>query len=98
MPDKGELSTGRDFAVYKAGMDASLAVKIDDIFPHVWTGFIADKGCGTGKSLLHLSERWPESNIVGIDCSHELLQTARNQPFPNPNTRVAEGNVIEQHF
>jgi SAM-dependent methyltransferase len=98
MPDQGELSTGRDFAVYKAGMDASLAVKIDDICPHIRPGFIVDKGCGTGKLLLHLSAEWPASHIVGIDCSHELLQTAKHQPYRNPNTRVIEGNIIEQHF
>src|SRR5262249_10331529 len=98
MPDDGELSTGRNFRVYAAGMDASLAVKIDDICPHVRPGTIVDKGCGTGKLLVHLSAAWPSSRIVGIDVSKELLRTAKIQPYPHPNVTILQGNIIQQHF
>ena len=98
MPDDRELSTGRNFAVYKAGMDASLAVKIADICPHVWPGLIVDKGCGTGLLLLHMAGQWPRSHIVGVDCSQHLLETARNQPYPSSNVRIVEGDIVDQHF
>jgi SAM-dependent methyltransferase len=98
MTDDGELSSGRNFGVYAAGMDASLAVKIEDICPHVRPGTIVDKGCGTGKLLVHLSATWPESRIVGLDISRELLRIARNQPYPCPNVTILEGDIVQQHF
>jgi SAM-dependent methyltransferase len=98
MTDHGELSTGRDFRVYKAGMDASLAVKIADICTHVRPGTIVDKGCGTGKLLVHLSALWPESRILGLDISTELLHTAAGQPFPHPNASIVKGDIIQRHF
>jgi SAM-dependent methyltransferase len=98
MTDDGELSTGRNFQVYAAGMDASLAVKIGDICPHVRPGIIVDKGCGTGKLLVHLSEAWPTSRIVGMDASKELLRTAKSQAYPHPNVTILEGDIIQQDF
>jgi SAM-dependent methyltransferase len=98
MAEPGELSTGRDFRVYKAGMDASLAVKIADICPHIRPGTIVDKGCGTGKLLVHLSALWPQSRVIGVDLSTELLRTAAGQPFPHPNVSILKGDIIQQHF
>lgn len=40
---------------------------------------IIDVGCGSGKSTLPLLESFPESEIVGVDSSEEMLQTAREQ-------------------
>lgn len=96
--DDGELSHGRDFSVYSAGMDASLGVKIEDICPHVKPGRIVDKGCGTGTLLVHLSTLFPESEIVGMDLSSELLRTSEGQYYPNHNVAVVRGNIIHQRF
>lgn len=96
--DDGELSHGRDFAVYSQGMDASLAVKIQDIVPHVRPGKIVDKGCGTGTLLIHLSELFPKSSIVGMDLSRELLHMSEGQHYPNHNVVVVKGNIIHQRF
>jgi SAM-dependent methyltransferase len=98
LTDDGELSTGRDFKVYAAGMDASMGVKIADICPHVVPGLIVDKGCGTGKLLVHLSELFPESQIVGMDLSRELLRTAESQHYPNQNVSIVRGNIVHRHF
>jgi len=96
--DDGELSHGRDFKVYSAGMDASLGVKIEDICPHVKPGKIVDKGCGTGTLLVHLSTLFPESEIVGMDLSSELLRTSEGQYYANHNVAVVRGNIIHQRF
>lgn len=96
--EDGELSHGRDFKVYSAGMDASLGVKIEDICPHVKPGMIVDKGCGTGTLLVHLSTLFPESEIVGMDLSSELLRTSDGQYYPNHNVSVVRGNIIHQRF
>ncbi len=98
MTSDGELSTGRDFRVYKAGMDASLAVKVEDIGPHILPGTIVDKGCGTGKLLLYLSERWPSSRFFGMDLSRELLHTAESQPYSNANVTIRKGDIADRHF
>ncbi|MEM1369388.1 MAG: methyltransferase domain-containing protein [Cyanobacteria bacterium P01_H01_bin.15] len=38
---------------------------------------IADIGCGPGNSTALLWSRWPDSKVVGIDNSSEMLATAR---------------------
>jgi SAM-dependent methyltransferase len=98
LTDDGELSTGRDFRVYAAGMDASLGVKITDLCPHVVPGTIVDKGCGTGTLLVHLSQLFPTSQIIGMDLSRELLQTAESQFYPQHNVSILKGNIIPQRF
>jgi SAM-dependent methyltransferase len=98
MSDDGELSSGRNFEVYRAGMDASMAVKLDDIVPHAVPGTIVDKGCGTGLLLVHLSELFPSSYLVGMDLSKELLHTALGKSYPGNNVHIFRGNIIHQHF
>jgi SAM-dependent methyltransferase len=98
LTDDGELSTGRDFRVYAAGMDASVRIKLEDIVPHVVPGRIADKGCGTGLLLVHLSELFPTSQIVGMDLSRELLRLAESQHYPNQNVSIVRGDIAKQHF
>jgi SAM-dependent methyltransferase len=98
LTEDGELSTGRDFRVYAAGMDASIAVKINDLCPHVLPGKIVDKGCGTGTLLVHLSTLFPQSQIIGMDLSRELLRIAESQYYPNHNVSIVKGNIIHEHF
>lgn len=98
LTEDGELSVGRDFGVYGAAMDASVKQKEDDIFEHIKPGVIVDKGCGTGLMLVHLSERFPGSQIVGVDLSSVLLRQAEGQHFPNHNVSVVKGNIIERRF
>lgn len=96
--EDGELSHGRDFTVYSQGMDASMAIKVQDICPHVRPGKIVDKGCGTGTFLIHLSALFPNSEIVGMDLSRELLHMSESHHFPNHNVAVVKGNIIQQRF
>jgi tRNA G46 methylase TrmB len=96
--EDGELSVGRDFAIYGAAMDASLQQKVDDLLPWVKPGLIVDKGCGTGKLMIELSKRFPTSQIIGVDLSSELLKVADSQHYPNHNVSVVRGNVIPRRF
>jgi monothiol glutaredoxin len=70
----GELAEGRDFASYGAQMDASLQQKLADLVPSIRPGCIVDKGCGTGKLVAALAERFPASAVVGVDLSAEMLR------------------------
>jgi S-adenosylmethionine-diacylgycerolhomoserine-N-methlytransferase len=40
---------------------------------------ICEIGCGTGRNLLALAERFPDADIFGIDASEEMLKTARSR-------------------
>ena len=40
-------------------------------------GLVYDLGCGTGNTTKLLAGRWPDSRIVGIDSSAEMLEKAR---------------------
>jgi trans-aconitate 2-methyltransferase len=44
---------------------------------------IADLGCGPGNLTAHLSQRWSESTVTGVDNSVEMLEKAK--PFSSPN-------------
>src|SRR5262249_10981071 len=57
-----------------------------------------DKGCGTGTFLVHLSELFPTSQIVGVDLSRELLRLAEGQFYPNHNVSIVRANVTGRHF
>ena len=40
---------------------------------------LADIGCGGGLFLLHLSKKYPEMQLLGIDISEEAIQLAQNE-------------------
>jgi len=40
---------------------------------------ILDAGCGTGRDIAALLERWPEARVVGIDGSQQMLDQARTR-------------------
>ncbi len=40
---------------------------------------IVDLGCGTGNATRLLQRRWPDSQLVGLDSSQEMLDQARQQ-------------------
>ena len=49
---------------------------------------IVDLGCGPGNSTQVLRERWPESDIVGLDNSPEMIESAR-QAYPDHQWQLA---------
>jgi nicotinamide mononucleotide adenylyltransferase/SAM-dependent methyltransferase len=79
--DDGELAAHRDFESYGAQMDASLQQKLDDLLPWVKPGRIVDKGCGTGRLMVELSRRFPDSAFVGVDLSRELLRRSDENTY-----------------
>ena len=38
---------------------------------------VVDLGCGPGNLTRLLAERWPETEVTGIDSSHEMVEQAR---------------------
>jgi SAM-dependent methyltransferase len=95
--DDGELGHARDFQTYGAQMDASLQAKLDDLLPWVKPGYIVDKGCGTGKLLVELSRRFPDSTLVGVDLSRELLRRCDENTYASEEVALVFGDIIERN-
>jgi len=55
---------------------------------------IMDVGCGPGNSTNVLSSRWPESNIIGIDSSASMIESARKN-YPNMKWRIEDVTKME---
>lgn len=54
---------------------------------------ILEIGCGTGRNLVILAEKYPQTNFFGLDASAEMLKTAENKvssaKIKNLNLQVA---------
>jgi SAM-dependent methyltransferase len=96
--DDGELAAHRDFDTYGGQMDASLVQKLDDLVPWIVPGRIVDKGCGTGKLLVELSRRFPESALVGVDLSRELLRRCDENTFAGGDIELLQGDAAAQQL
>ncbi|EKQ53470.1 MAG: trans-aconitate methyltransferase [Methanobacterium sp. Maddingley MBC34] len=55
---------------------------------------IMDVGCGPGNSTNVLSSRWPESEIVGIDISVSMIESARKN-YPDIKWRIEDATKLE---
>lgn len=64
---------------------ADLAARIGIDEPAV----IADLGCGPGNSTQVLRDRWPQSEIIGIDNSSQMIEAAK-RAHPEQNWLLAD--------
>lgn len=67
----------------RAAGDLAARIKLDA------PATIADLGCGPGNSTQILRDRWPNAEIIGIDNSTEMLESAR-EDFPAHNWVLAD--------
>jgi len=70
----------RGYAVYAAGMEASAADKAK-LLRYVRPGLIVELGCGNGTVLELLRRKFPDSLLVGVDSSPEMIRRCRRR-FP----------------
>lgn len=59
------------------------------------TGKAVDIGCGAGGTAIALAAARPDLAIVGIDLSHNLVDTARDRGAAYPNLRFEVGDASE---
>lgn len=53
---------------------------------------IIDLGCGPGNSAAVLLERWPKSEVTGLDSSSSMIDVARRE---QPDRRWVAGDITE---
>lgn len=66
----------RQYAVFSGHRGrpfTDLLARVDAPAPRL----VVDLGCGPGDLTLGLARRWPQSRVVGVDSSPEMLQRAR---------------------
>ncbi len=55
---------------------------------------VVDIGCGPGNSTQVLRERWPNSRIVGVDSSSEMIEKAKRD-FPDQEWSMADASKLQ---
>eukprot|EP01138_Halocafeteria_seosinensis_P002352 gb/GECG01002409.1/.p1 GENE.gb/GECG01002409.1/~~gb/GECG01002409.1/.p1 ORF type:complete len:290 (+),score=22.45 gb/GECG01002409.1/:1-870(+) len=53
------------------------ALELLDRIPTSTATRVCDLGCGTGVAIPYLKRRWPGANVIGVDSSGEMIQTAQ---------------------
>jgi 2-polyprenyl-3-methyl-5-hydroxy-6-metoxy-1,4-benzoquinol methylase len=56
---------------------------------------LLDVGCGEGRFLCEVSKRFPNKNLMGIDCSRRALEYAR---LLNPQVKFTCGDITGEHL
>ncbi len=77
------------------------ASKILEEFQLTGNEIILDLGCGDGAITNQLAEMVPHGEVVGIDASESMIQTAKNdRKYPNVRFELKDINEItyENHF
>lgn len=57
---------------------------------------VADLGCGPGNVTALLAERWPESSVLGLDGSAEMIAAAQSRAIPG-RLQFEHGDLREWH-
>jgi trans-aconitate 2-methyltransferase len=65
-------------------------LKLVDIRPGLK---VVDLGCGTGKLTRHLADTLPDSDVVGLDASPQMLE--RSKEYVRPGLRFELGKQTE---
>ena len=53
---------------------------------------VVDLGCGTGELTRQLADALPNSDVTGLDSSHQMLDAARVASFASPNLHFEPGD------
>ena len=65
-------------------------IKLVNVRPEIR---VVDLGCGTGELTRHLADTLPESDVLGLDSSPQMLE--RTQEYARPGLRFGLGDQTE---
>lgn len=52
--------------------------------------YVVDLGCGPGHLTAALARRWPEAEVVGVDRSRDMIETANGEGYPGVSFTYAD--------
>jgi SAM-dependent methyltransferase len=75
LTDAGSLTETRTYSTYAQAMsnEAIIDLKYRDIAAHILPGRIVDEGCADGALLVRVARDFPDSDLIGIEITGELL-------------------------
>jgi len=65
-------------------------LKLVEIRPHIKA---VDLGCGTGELTRVLADTLPNSDMIGLDSSHQMLDAARAASYSSPSLQFEQGDL-----
>jgi SAM-dependent methyltransferase len=77
--DEGSLTETRDYDSYVRAMAGAIDLKYADIRDALVPGRIIDEGCADGALLARIARDFPDSDLIGVDLSAEMLARARER-------------------
>lgn len=84
-----EVMAGESDLTVVAALDEHILPLLPGIDEKLRSGIkVADVGCGSGRALLYLAERYPRSTFVGLDFSAEATDDARAEAKKRGLTNV----------
>ncbi len=98
LTEDADITETRDYNTYARGMDNAIEFKFRDIEPFVVQGKIVDAGCGTGALVFKLSEKFTESDVIGIEATRKFYEFCKLQNYPNPFVYFYRRNILDQNF
>ena len=76
LTEQGDLTETRDYVTYTRAMAEAVDLKYAEIKPFLRPGKIVDEGCADGALLERVARDFPDSDLIGVDLSSEMLARA----------------------
>ncbi len=76
LTEQGDLTETRDYSTYTRAMTGAIDFKYADIKEFLRPGKIVDEGCADGALLERIAHDFPDSDLIGVDLSAEMLARA----------------------
>ncbi|BDI28227.1 hypothetical protein CCAX7_002780 [Capsulimonas corticalis] len=76
LTEDGDLTETRDYNTYASTMAEVIDLKYQAIKDYIVPGKIVDEGCADGALISRIVRDYPDSDIIGVDLSAEMLARA----------------------
>lgn len=77
LTEQGDLTETRNYHTYTQAMTDAIDLKYAEVRPFLHGGKIVDEGCADGALLERVARDFPDSDLVGVDLSAEMLARGR---------------------